>query len=77
MQGQSPEITVDFAENEDRLIQYEITFDVYSNLYPPYKTSEIIKEVDMKIYMAMLANNYEDTELIAEFVMDETGTRKI
>ena len=77
MSGQNPDIQVDFDERTDRIVQYELTFDVFSYLYPPYKTDEVIEEIDLKIYMMLLNNDYENIDKVAEYILDSTGITEI
>ena len=64
--GLSDAIELDYQDNGNRVLSYELQFDLDGYLYPPIKEQEIITHVDMNVYMQMLGIEYENDAPTAE-----------
>jgi len=67
--GISPNINVEYSDNEDRIIQFDMNFDLDGYLYPPIKEQKIIKHIDFNLYMSIISGNYQNEQ---EIVITET-----
>lgn len=64
LDSNSQDITVEYDENEDRIIKCELLFSLDGYLYPPIKKSHIIENVNMKIYIDTISKGYDVEELV-------------
>lgn len=70
--GLSPQINVDYVDNGDRILQFDINLDLDGYLYQPIKEQKIIKHIDFNLYMNIVSGNYENEQEIVITEIDNT-----
>jgi hypothetical protein len=69
--GISPEESIEFdSESGDRIIQYELNFDLDGYMYPPILEEKLINEIDYSVYLKLVGNNFKIQETI---ITEEDG----
>lgn len=57
-------VNIDYQNNDDRVLSYDLGITLDGYLYPPIKEKELITQVDMNVYMQMLEANVENQPAI-------------
>jgi len=75
LSGLSDSINIEYQDNGDRVLSYDMTFELDGYIYPPIKEQKIITQIDMNVYMQTLGIDYEtDTPPDIRIITTPDGT---